>query len=172
MHVDGTSFAAPIVSSVIAQLLEINPDLTPSEIRSIIVSTAIKIDHLPSERQGFGLIQPRRAVLKALKRQLIVKSNPSPDVNPGNKTIGFYVQHECASQITLAGSFNQWANDVLYMEASKNGLWCVEIPMLPAGRYQYKFFVDDRIWIEDFDNPHREPDGFNGFNSILIVESN
>src|SRR5262249_38030558 len=30
MHVDGTSFAAPIVTSVIAQMLEANPKLDPS----------------------------------------------------------------------------------------------------------------------------------------------
>ena len=87
------------------------------------------------------------------------------------KTIGFYVQHDCASQISLAGSFNHWAQDVLLLEPGKNGLWKIEIPMLPAGRYQYKFFVDDRSWIEDVNNPYREPDGFSGFNSILIIEN-
>jgi len=172
MHVDGTSFAAPIVTSVIAQLFEINPGLTPLEIRALIFSTAKRIDNLPSEPQGFGLIQPRMAVLKALKGQVIIKSNPSPHVNPDKKTIGFYVQHDCANQVTLAGSFNQWADDVLYLEAGKNGLWHLEIPMLAAGRYQYKFLVDRKTWIEDFANPYREPDGVNGFNSILIVEAN
>jgi serine protease AprX len=172
MHVDGTSFAAPIVSSVIAQLLEINPELTPVEIRSFLFSTAKRINDLPAERQGFGLIQPRKAILKALKKQVIGKSSPSPNVDAEKKTIGFYVQHDCATQITVAGSFNQWADDVFYMEAGKNGLWHLEIPMLAAGRYQYKFLVDGKTWIEDFDNPYREPDGFNGFNSILMVESN
>src|SRR5882762_4874279 len=32
MHVDGTSFAAPIVSAIIAQLLEVNPKLTPLQV--------------------------------------------------------------------------------------------------------------------------------------------
>jgi serine protease AprX len=172
MHVDGTSFAAPMVTSVIAQLLEINSELTPLEIRSLIFSTAKRIHDLPSEPQGFGLIQPRKAILKALKRTPIVKLNPSPDVDLDKRTIGFSVQHDCATQITVAGSFNQWADDVLYMEADKNGLWHVEIPMLASGRYQYKFLVDGKTWIEDFENPYREPDGFNGFNSILIVQSN
>ena len=33
-HVDGTSFAAPIVSSVVAQMLEANPDLTPERVKA------------------------------------------------------------------------------------------------------------------------------------------
>ena len=171
MHVDGTSFAAPIVTSVIAQLLEINPELTPAQIRNIIFSTAKRLDDVP-DRQGFGIIQPRKSVLKALKKQVTLKSNTSPFVDRDKKTIGFYFQHECASQITLAGSFNRWAQDVLFMEPGDNGLWRLEIPMLPFGRYQYKFLIDDRVWTEDYSNPYREPDGFNGFNSLLIVEPN
>jgi subtilisin family serine protease len=37
-YVDGTSFAAPIVSSVIAQMLEANPALTPQQIKRILIS--------------------------------------------------------------------------------------------------------------------------------------
>lgn len=172
MHVDGTSFAAPIVSSVVAQLLETDPGLTSSEVRKIIFSTASRVKELPPERQGFGTIQPRKAVIKALKRTNIPKPASSPHIDHEKNTIGFYVQHDCASQISVAGSFNNWSQDVWLMEAGKNGLWQLEIPMLPAGRYQYKFFVDEKIWIEDFDNPYREPDGFNGFNSLLIIEPN
>src|SRR5262249_32956977 len=52
MHVDGTSFAAPIVSGIIAQLLEINPSLTPARIREILFSTARRLPDAAPERQG------------------------------------------------------------------------------------------------------------------------
>lgn len=171
MHVDGTSFAAPIVSSVIAQMLEANPLLTPPMIRKVLFSSAKRINDFPAERQGFGVIQPRKTLLKILKREVIMKPHASPHINGKKKSIEFYVQHECASQISLAGSFNHWAQDVLLMEPGKNGLWKIEIPLLPAGKYQYKFFVDDKKWLEDVDNPYREPDGFHGFNSILVIEN-
>ncbi len=171
MHVDGTSFAAPLVSAVIAQLLEINSSLTPRQIREILFSTAKRVTTVQAERQGFGVLHARNAILKTLKRSIVMKSHLSPHVNKQQKTISFYIQNDCASQISLAGSFNHWAQDVLLMEPGKDGLWQIEIPMLPAGRYQYKFFVDDKMWMEDVDNPYREPDGFNGFNSILVIES-
>ena len=170
MHVDGTSFAAPLVTAVVAQLLEANSTLTPLMVRQILFSTAKRIDGVAAERQGFGVIRPRKAILKTLKREIIMKPYPSPEVNARQNTISFYVQDECASQVSLAGTFNHWAQDVLLMEPGKNGIWKIEIPMLPAGRYHYKFFVDDKMWMEDIDNPYREPDGFNGFNSILVIE--
>lgn len=171
MHVDGTSFAAPIVSSIIAQVLEVNPQAGPVTIRELLFSTAKRIKSLPALRQGYGIVSPRKAVLKAMQREALLRPTSSPQINSSQKTISFFIHHDCASQISLAGSFNNWAQDILLMEAEKNGLWKIEIPMLPAGRYQYKFFVDDKTWMEDVYNPYREPDGFSGFNSILVIEN-
>ena len=171
MHVDGTSFAAPLVTSVIAQLLEINPVLTPSQIRTIFFSTANRIEGVTAERQGFGYIQPRKAILKVLKKEVFSKTVSSPHVNHQRNIIEFYAQSDGASQISLAGSFNEWAQDVLLMEPGVNGLWKIEMPILSPGLYQYKFIVDEKIWMEDVENPYREPDGFFGFNSILKIEN-
>jgi serine protease AprX len=65
-YVDGTSFAAPIVSSVIAQMLEANPNLVPEQIKKILISTAERLPGYAVDRQGWGVIDPRRAVETAL----------------------------------------------------------------------------------------------------------
>jgi len=159
-----------IVSAVIAQLLEANPSLSVGDIRNVLFSTAKRIETIISQRQGFGIIRPRKAILKVLRKENIMKQRTSPFINKDKNTIGFFIENSCAEEISLAGSFNHWANDVLLMEPAKNGIWQIEIPMLPEGKYQYKFLLDHKHWMEDVDNPYREPDGFNGFNSILIVE--
>ena len=64
--VDGTSFAAPIVSSVVAQMLEARPQLTPQQVKRILIDTARRIANVPVERQGWGMIIPSRAVERAL----------------------------------------------------------------------------------------------------------
>jgi serine protease AprX len=169
MHVDGTSFAAPIISSIAAQLLEVNPQLEPGMIREILFSSAKRIAGYPAERQGFGIVMPRKAILKTLARESFPSPAVSPVIIPERNTIEFYHRDESAWQVSLAGSFNQWSEDVLFLEPGRNGLWKIDIPMLTAGLYQYKFFVNESIWKEDMHNPFREPDGFNGFNSILDV---
>ncbi len=67
-HVDGTSVAAPIVTSVIAQMLEANPRLTPAEIRAILTVTATPLQGIPQSHQGAGLINASAAVQTALSK--------------------------------------------------------------------------------------------------------
>lgn len=65
-YVDGTSFSAPIVSSLIAQMLEANAALTPQLIKRILIATAERLPHYEVDRQGWGVIDPRRAVEAAM----------------------------------------------------------------------------------------------------------
>jgi len=65
-YVDGTSFSAPIVSSVIACMLEANSALTPQQVKHILISTSERLPHYEVDRQGWGVMNPRRAVEAAL----------------------------------------------------------------------------------------------------------
>jgi len=65
-YVDGTSFSAPIVSSVVAQMLEANPQLTPQKIKRILIDTSERLPHYEVDRQGWGVIEARKAVAMAL----------------------------------------------------------------------------------------------------------
>ena len=65
-HVDGTSFAAPIVSSVAAQILEAVPDIKPHEVKLALLKTAVRLDHVQVDRQGWGIVNPRAAIAEAM----------------------------------------------------------------------------------------------------------
>jgi serine protease AprX len=65
-YVDGTSFSAPIVSSLVAQMLEANPGLDPTAIKRILISTAERLPSYEVDRQGWGVIDARHAVERAL----------------------------------------------------------------------------------------------------------
>ena len=67
-YVDGTSFAAPIVSSVCAQMIEANPSLTPSEVKRTLIDTAERLPSYEIDRQGWGVIDPRAAAEAALPK--------------------------------------------------------------------------------------------------------
>ncbi len=61
-YVDGTSFASPIVASVAACMLEANPKLTPQQVKRILIDTAERVSGVEVERQGWGVVVPRKAV--------------------------------------------------------------------------------------------------------------
>ena len=66
--IDGTSFAAPIVAGVVALMISVNPNLTPDEIRDILIQTADKIGDVSYDANGFneyrayGKIDAKKAV--------------------------------------------------------------------------------------------------------------
>jgi serine protease AprX len=66
-HVDGTSFAAPIVASLAAQMLEANPTLLPHEVKRHLVRTARRIAGVDVDRQGWGAVDAEAAVRVALE---------------------------------------------------------------------------------------------------------
>ncbi len=73
-HVDGTSFAAPIVSSVAALMLEANARLNPQEVKLILMRTARRIPGVEVDRQGWGVVDPKAAVAEALRRRQPAKT--------------------------------------------------------------------------------------------------
>jgi serine protease AprX len=74
-YVDGTSFASPIVASIIACMLEANPALSPQLVKRILIETAERLPSIEVDRQGWGVVAPRRAVELVLAlRPAIIQS--------------------------------------------------------------------------------------------------
>jgi len=166
-HVDGTSFAAPIVTSIVAQMLEVNPNLTPGLIKMILETTARRLHDIAPEKQGYGLITARACIERALEETHLEEIEPTPRVL-ADRIIFFYHDHD-ARKVTLVGDFTAWSRDTILFKSLSNGLWRVDIPLLSKGSYHYKFLVDDRRWVEDPMNPRKENDNYNGMNSVLLV---
>lgn len=73
-----------------------------------------------------------------------------------------------ANKVCLAGTFNNWKPDDIYMQKTATG-WVFPYT-LPAGNYQYKFIVDGR-WMTDPTNQHTT--NLNGqTNSFVSVKPN
>ena len=67
---NGTSSSTPIVAGAVGLVLSANPDLTESEVREIIRSSADKVGPIPytngrNDRMGFGRLNVLRAVMMA-----------------------------------------------------------------------------------------------------------
>ena len=61
----GTSFSAPQVAGAIALMLEVNPNLTPADVRGILQLTATPLAPYYSHEAGAGMLNVHAAVLRA-----------------------------------------------------------------------------------------------------------
>jgi serine protease AprX len=167
-HVDGTSFAAPITASVVAQMIEANSSLTPAAVKNILASTATKLAGRSAIRQGFGVLNARAAVeLAAVETHLSGPAFGLPRID-GSKIL-FTFHSDAAASVTLVGDLNGWSEPGIELSRSVDGLWRAEVPCVPAGSYRYKFLIDGERWTEDPSHGFKSEDGFGGFNSILHV---
>lgn len=62
----GTSMAAPYISNIAAQILNINPQLKPEEIKTIITGTGEEKDYLKSKLISGAIVDNQRALKAAL----------------------------------------------------------------------------------------------------------
>ncbi|HKQ52160.1 MAG TPA: S8 family serine peptidase [Pyrinomonadaceae bacterium] len=168
-HVDGTSFAAPVVSSLVAQMLEANPELSPAGVKNILASTADRLTGAPAIRQGYGAVNARRAVETAKRERHgpeLAQFSP-PRICQGK--LVFVYHDDDAKRVALAGDFNDWNHSRTPFARDAAGLWRVELEPPPAGRYRYKLIVDAARWVDDPSNGLKEPDEFGGFNSLVNI---
>lgn len=168
-HVDGTSFAAPIVASVVAQMLGANPNLTPSVVKNILVSTATRLSGHSATRQGYGVLNARLAVERSMSENHFFNEEEFRPPYVHKNQIVFSYHDDSTGKVALVGDFNDWNMDKADFVKCKDGIWRATIPCLPRGQYRYKFVVDGKKWVEDPSHGLKENDSYDGFNSILNI---
>lgn len=167
--VDGTSFAAPIVASVVAIMREANPTLTPAQIRELLIESAQFVEGSSRERQGAGVIQPAQAVAAALRAPGGPLENLPAHTVVTPQGIQFVLFERDAARVEVVGSWNDWQSPTA-MQLQGSGIWLGSIPLLPPGQYTYKYILDGARWLDDPTNPNKLTDAYGGWNSYFLVE--
>jgi len=166
---EGTSFAAPIVASVVCCMLQANPHLSPDDIHKLVISSAFPVPGATIEQQGAGAVDAGTSVafaLRATKGALAGYAN-SPFPHAGG--VRFLLFRSGASRVEVRGSWNDWSETGLEAAQLEPGVWIADLQGLPPGRYAYKFLIDGTKWIDDPSNSRKAPDGAGRFNTVLIV---
>jgi serine protease AprX len=170
-HVEGTSFAAPLVAGVVACMLEANASLTPRRIRELLTAAAHPVGGAPVERQGAGVLDAGRAVTLALADRHSARADyaASPRVSPSG--VDFFLHDHRARQVSVVGSWDGWSRPGLAAQELEPGLWQASLPRPATGENHYKFLLDGKVWLADPANPSRAHDGYGAWNSLLICRT-
>jgi hypothetical protein len=86
-----------------------------------------------------------------------------------NGKLTFVFHDDTASSVSVAGNFIGW-DRATPLKRDESGLWSTEIVVTKAGRFEYKFIVDGRRWLEDPSNGMKTPDNHGGLNSVVVIE--
>lgn len=165
-HVDGTSFAAPLVASAVACLLEAHPGLIPALVRDTLMSTAQPVPGADRERQGAGVLDAGRAVARALAERHGGAELAGPTIE-GDR-VRFRLHDHDAATVAVFGSWDGWTAPVA-LRTAEPGLWQSEPVPISPGRHDYKLQRNGSRWLDDPANPVKRPDGFGGWNSVVEV---
>lgn len=98
---NGTSFSSPMVAGIVALMLEVNPDLTPDDIRTILQTTADRAES-PDNDFGWGTVDAEAAVLAA--ETLLILATDEPDDLP--RTLSIESPHPNPAFNNIALSIN------------------------------------------------------------------
>ncbi|OYN85867.1 hypothetical protein CGZ92_10225 [Parenemella sanctibonifatiensis] len=78
----GTSFATPVVTGVVALMLEMEPDLTPAEVKERLIATADRGAAVPDPAIGWGVVNPYRALTEPVASERETPMTPREPVPP------------------------------------------------------------------------------------------
>jgi len=166
-HVEGTSFAAPIVSGIVAGMLEANASLTPRRVKELLCGAAHPVPGASPERQGSGAVDAGRAVTLALadlhSRRADFAASPVVD----GKYVRFLLHDHEASHVAVRGSWDGWGEPGIVAARIEEGLWEARLLAPPPGPHAYKFHLDGERWLVDPANPTRVTDENGNWNSFI-----
>jgi serine protease AprX len=166
-HIEGTSFAAPIVASIVACMREANQRLGPQRIKELLMMTATRIADAPDERQGAGVVDAGLAVAAALADAQSPRFSLERTPRANASGIEFVLHDRSARSVAVMGSWNGWQSPGLTATELEHGTWRATLSPLAPGEYRYKFLLDRSTWLLDPSNPERTVDEAGYVNSVF-----
>lgn len=166
-HVEGTSFAAPIVASIAACMLEANRSLTPRRVRELLQAASTVVPGASAERQGAGAVDAGRAVTLALADRHSRRADFAASPVIEGEEVRFLLHDHEATSVAVLGSWDAWRSPGLHARRIEEGLWEARLDAAPPGPHSYKFLLDGSRWLVDPANPSRIADESGNWNSHL-----
>jgi minor extracellular serine protease Vpr len=153
---DAVSAAAPLSTGVIALMLEMNPELTPSKIKEILQQTARSdsfTGNVPNNRWGYGKLDALEALIEVEKSLGINdhKEILALDVypNPADDYLQIRIDQP-SNDLGLLSIYNMLGKQFSDKEIDFQNNSPVDVSNLPAGIYQIRLQTGDKFYTGKF----------------------
>jgi len=150
-QVGGTSFASPQVTAVVAQMLQVNPGLSPMQVRHLLRKTASQADN-PDNQRGWGVVNADAAVRAAERRArarppaTLQIEKPYPNSTSTNLTIPIRAPATTSTvHLSLHTPLGQTVASKQYEVRPGPNWLTLPTDSLAAGLYWYRVQGDRRV---------------------------
>jgi subtilisin family serine protease len=143
-RVGGTSFASPQVTGIVAQMLQVNPALAPTEVRALLRRTASRAG-APDNEMGWGIVDAKAAIEAAERRARAAPpaamraEAPYPTPAAEQVTVPVRVPRSTASvRLTLTSPLGRVAAAETYSVRPGPNWLTLDVSSVPPGLYRYR----------------------------------
>jgi subtilisin family serine protease len=143
-RVGGTSFASPQVTGVVAQMLQVNPALSPVQVRRLLRQTASQATR-PDNRRGWGVLNADAAVRAAERRArahpppaLRVELPPTPVADTALSLPVRVPARTPSLRVTLTSPLGRVGTDTTFAVRPGPNWLRLDLRAVPPGLYRYR----------------------------------
>lgn len=74
-----------------------------------------------------------------------------------------------AKEVSLVGEFNDWDTQSTKMRKRKDGSFATTVSLLPDRRYEFRYLIDKKHWINDDGADTYTPSPYGSDNSVVTT---
>ena len=82
--------------------------------------------------------------------------------------VKFSFQPETAETVELLGLNSDWNNSII-MSKKKDGSFSAEVNLPKESKHEFKYLVDNALWVNDPEADSEVPNVFGGSNSVVAI---
>ncbi len=137
-YFEGTSMASPHAAGVISLMLSLNPDLTPTQVKQVLINTAVDLGTAGKDNYyGYGLIDAEAAVKMVQSGEL--PESPQLSTDPTSLDFGVAQTEE---EVTITNTGDGFLNiTAVQVTTDDGGSWLTARGTEPAAKTNYSKVV-------------------------------
>ena len=117
---------------------------------------------------GVGQLRPDSGTAPLPEATVVLAEAELPVAHPDEIPVRLVLLAPDATEVSVAGTFNDWDPSRFSLERSEDGLFHAVVH-LPRGRHEYMFVVDGTHWRTDPTASLAVDDGFGNRNAVLEI---
>ncbi len=82
--------------------------------------------------------------------------------------VKFTFKPEEAETVEILGLNSDWKNSIV-LSKKKDGSFTADVSLPKNTEHEFKYLIDQKLWINEPEADHQKPNAFGGNNSVIVI---